>query len=90
MYVNVAARYVESMETVATAYFIGQTMEYPLGPDAATCAGLLNSYCPVLRGEVLRYKLRLFIERFMFVVRIHSLVYIDNSADLHWHNVPKI
>ncbi|XP_037974647.2 uncharacterized protein LOC119693864 [Plutella xylostella] len=62
-----APRYVETMETVATAYFLGQSTEYPLGPDAATCAGLLNSYCPVLRGEVLRYKLRLFIERFMFV-----------------------
>ncbi|CAG9126457.1 unnamed protein product [Plutella xylostella] len=62
-----APRYLEDMETLATAYLGIVPIPYPLGQDSFTCNNLVNSYCPLLEGEVLKYKLKLYIEEFMAV-----------------------
>lgn len=60
------------MRTLAVAYMqmgpIAVPIPYDLGENAVTCNFLTNTYCPVLEGEVLSYKLRMFIEEFFPVV----------------------
>ncbi|RVE49122.1 hypothetical protein evm_006243 [Chilo suppressalis] len=60
-----APRTMQSMSTLATAFLGFLPVPYPLGDNAVTCNFLQNSFCPVLEGEVLIYKLNMFIESFM-------------------------
>ncbi|CAH2052790.1 unnamed protein product, partial [Iphiclides podalirius] len=61
-------RVMHSMTTLATAYmslgFITIPVPYDLGKNAVTCNFLTNTYCPVLKDEVVTYTLRMYIESF--------------------------
>ncbi|XP_048482565.1 NPC intracellular cholesterol transporter 2 isoform X2 [Plutella xylostella] len=63
-----APRDLESMETLASVALLGQPIPFPLGAAGATCAGLQGAACPVRRGELLRYRLRIYVEQYLPVV----------------------
>ncbi|CAG9791193.1 unnamed protein product [Diatraea saccharalis] len=56
-----APRTMQSMSTLATAFLGILVVPYPLGQNAITCNFLQNSFCPILEGEVLIYKLKMYI-----------------------------
>ncbi|XP_047538566.1 NPC intracellular cholesterol transporter 2 [Vanessa atalanta] len=65
-----ATRTSRSMRTLATAsvnFGITIDIEYDLGPNAVTCNFLTNTYCPVLKDEVIQYTLKMYIEP-LFIV----------------------
>ncbi|XP_046964247.1 uncharacterized protein LOC124533127 [Vanessa cardui] len=53
--------------TVFVTFLGGYSFEYVLGADADTCNFLTNTYCPVLKDEVIQYTLNLYIEPIFFV-----------------------
>ncbi|XP_026313490.1 uncharacterized protein LOC113225400 [Hyposmocoma kahamanoa] len=58
-----------SMRTLATYYLhVGPTLvpvPYDLAENSFTCNFLTGANCPVLQGEVLSYRLRIFMESFL-------------------------
>ncbi|KAJ8711188.1 hypothetical protein PYW07_008430 [Mythimna separata] len=54
-----------SMRTVAMAYLSFIPIPYDLGEKAITCNYLANTYCPLVRDEVVMYTLNMPIEEFM-------------------------
>ncbi|XP_026740552.1 uncharacterized protein LOC113502973 [Trichoplusia ni] len=51
------------MRTLATAYLPPlPPILYPLLANAETCNFLTNTYCPVMKGEVIQYVLRMYIQ----------------------------
>ncbi|XP_046963957.1 uncharacterized protein LOC124532888 [Vanessa cardui] len=65
-----APRTYRSMRTLATAsvnFGITIDLEYDLGANAVTCNFLTNTYCPILKDEVVQYTLKMYIEPLFFV-----------------------
>lgn len=65
------------METLASVALLGQAVPLPLGAAGATCAGLQGAACPVRRGELLRYRLRIYVEQYLLVVGDTHLFYYN-------------
>ncbi|RVE40259.1 hypothetical protein evm_015091 [Chilo suppressalis] len=85
------ARTMQSMSTLATAFLGFLPVPYPLGDNAVTCNFLQNSFCPVLEGEVLIYKLNMFIESFMPVgtsASVEFRIVDQNSSPVMCIRVP--
>ncbi|XP_045494175.1 NPC intracellular cholesterol transporter 2-like [Colias croceus] len=55
-------RTIRSMKTVARASLGPLTINYTLGENEVTCNHLENTYCPLQKGEIVQYTLRMFIE----------------------------
>ncbi|XP_041972310.1 uncharacterized protein LOC121728236 [Aricia agestis] len=64
-----APRTIRSMGTFARASlllgsFEAPAISYPLGAAEITCDYITNTYCPLMEGEVVQYRLNMFIEAF--------------------------
>uniref|UniRef100_A0A2A4JD07 MD-2-related lipid-recognition domain-containing protein n=1 Tax=Heliothis virescens TaxID=7102 RepID=A0A2A4JD07_HELVI len=59
-----APRVIRRMETLAAAFLppLINNQPYPLGENAVTCNFLENTYCPIVKGEVIKYTLKMHIE----------------------------
>ncbi|CAG4917639.1 unnamed protein product [Colias eurytheme] len=55
-------RTIRSMKTVARASLGPIAFNYTLGENEVTCNNLENTYCPLQKGEIVQYTLRMFIE----------------------------
>ncbi|CAK1545992.1 unnamed protein product [Leptosia nina] len=58
---------IRSMRTKAVALSI---IDYPLGENGRTCNFLSNTYCPILKDEIVQYTLRMHIERIFPTVAV--------------------
>ncbi|VVC90462.1 unnamed protein product [Leptidea sinapis] len=51
-----------SMTTYIIPRLFGEEIDYPLGEQAITCNFLENTYCPVMKDEIVKYKFSFFIQ----------------------------
>ncbi|XP_050353425.1 uncharacterized protein LOC126775490 [Nymphalis io] len=83
-----ASRTIRSMRTLATAsvnFGVNIDIQYDLGANAVTCNFLTNTYCPVIKDEVIQYTLKMYIEPLFFVgtsATVEFRVVGDNSEPL--------
>ncbi|CAG4917620.1 unnamed protein product [Colias eurytheme] len=59
---------IQSMRTTARVTLLNVVANYPLAENQVTCNYLQNAHCPLKEGEIVEYKLRVFLDSF-FVIR---------------------
>ncbi|XP_069356704.1 uncharacterized protein [Maniola hyperantus] len=86
-----APRTISNMTTFATAtvnIIIDMTVPYDLGEYAKTCNFFTNTWCPILEGEIVKYRLKMYIERFFpvntFATAEFMIVDNDRNGELIW------
>ncbi|CAH2229495.1 uncharacterized protein LOC120628257 [Pararge aegeria] len=81
-----APRTITNMTTLASASFnfiIGVSIPYDLGENSKTCNFFTNSFCPIREGEVVQYRLQMFIESFFVVGTLANAEFriVDNDRN---------
>ncbi|XP_038223204.1 uncharacterized protein LOC119840588 [Zerene cesonia] len=69
---------IRSMKTVARVTF-GLNFNYTLGENEVTCNHLQNTYCPLQKGEIVQYTLRMFIEPFFPTIAVSVDFLVEDS-----------